>query len=84
MNTTLISNPLTPVYPESCVFVEQPLLSARCADCKKTVKTGDSPTGEKVFLNIPYQIRSVNITDGRSFEKVSTYFRHNCEMAVAA
>jgi len=76
---------MSPILTEGFVFVEQPTQSARCPTCFAFIKKGLSPTNDEVFLSSPHQIRLIKIFDGgRTFEKVSTHFRHSCRMAVAA
>lgn len=71
--------PNTTQQAESSIWVEQPVISARCPHCNDPVKSSLNPSDEPVFLSAPYRILIIRIfSGGRSFEKVAIRFLHIC------
>lgn len=74
----------TPQASQSCIWVENPTLSANCPICGVGVKSSIDKKDSPVFLSIPYRIRTIEIIPGgRSFEKVDSTFIHVCPQPVA-
>ena len=69
----------TPLVAEGFLFVEQPLVTSLCPFCQQTIKTGLSPINDLVSLKCGYQISTIRILKGRSFEKVRIGYQHNCK-----
>ena len=78
-------NITTPQLTNSCIWVENPALTANCPICGAGVKSSIDDADSPVLLSIPYKIRTIKIfPGGRSFEKVDRTFIHVCPQPVAA
>lgn len=67
----------------SFILVEQPVISGLCPICQQTIKKSTDSEGLPVYLSTPYKIRTIIITEDRSFEKVDSAFLHDCRKAQA-
>jgi len=75
---------ITPQLTNSCIWVENPALTANCPICGAGVKSSIDEADSPVLLSIPYRIRTIKIfPGGRSFEKVDRSFIHVCPQPMA-
>ena len=70
---------------QNFVYVERPIVAGVCPQCVKPIKHGNADAYDWAVwaLTEGYQVETIYVLGGRSFEKVSSQFIHVCSQPAA-
>ena len=64
----------------SSVFLERPVIASVCTRCLAKIRIGNADAYPLAFWKVVegYKIQSIELIEGKSYEKVDSKFLHKC------